>query len=191
MKHLLIVILIIFTSVSQAEDDSSWLLADGTPAPNTDSQKSIKGFGGWLLVTPDEDWEQKWNTPVENTPSFSVAKEVEIGEELTILPFFVNPKLNDDKSLNILCDISVQKPDASFSFNETGILCATGIYEGDINNVLLASTVVKYIGEEGDPFGEWIVRFKFTDTVRNVSVSLKTSFALVKNKAIKPLKQDF
>lgn len=191
MKHLLIVILFMFTSVIQAEDDSSWLLADGTPAPNTDSQKSIKGFGGWLLVTPDKDWEKKWNTPVENTPSFSVAKEVEIGEELTILPFFVNPKLNDDKLVNILCDISVQKPDGSFSFDERGIPCATGIYEGDVNSVLLANTVVKYVGEEGDAFGEWVVRFKFTDAIRNVSVPLKTSFTLVKHKTNKAFKHDF
>jgi hypothetical protein len=190
MKHLLIVILFIFPCVSQSDDNFSWVLPDGTPAPNTDSQKSIEGFGGWLLVTPDKDWEQKWNTPAEITPSFSVAEEVEIGEELTILPFYVNPKLNDDKSLNILCDVSVQKPDGSYTFNEKGIVCATGIFQGDLNNVLLASTIVKYIAEDGDLFGEWIVRFKFTDTLRNISVPLKTSFTLVKNKANKPLKQD-
>jgi hypothetical protein len=183
-----IVLLFIFTQTAYCEE-FYWRLSDGTKAPNIKNQKSINGFGGWLLVTPDTDWEDKWNTPHENVPHFSEADEVMLGEELTILPFFANPKLDQSSSFNILCDIKLKRPDGSFSVNERDVPCAQGALKSKPRSIFLTQTVIKYIGEEGDQFGEWSVYFNIKDAIRNVSIPLETSFHLVKSKTSKSIEQ--
>ena len=187
MKSLLLFLLALFSSQAFCEEEFHWLMSDGSKAPNTKNQKSVLGFGGWLLVTPDQNWEEKWNTPREHVPQFSEAQEVELGEKLTILPFFANPKLNDNNQFNILCDIKIIKPDKSFSINEVDVPCAQGRLEIDPMSIFLTQTVIEYIGEAGDPYGEWTVFFNLKDAVRNVEIPLETSFKLVKGKANKAL----
>jgi hypothetical protein len=154
-------------------------MENGSKAPNKENQKSISGFGGWLLITADKDWEEKWSTPYKNTPYFSEVKDVKLGEEITILPFFANPKLDSISSINILCDIKVERPDGTFSINESNIPCAKGKLDTDPRSIFLTDTVIKYVGEKGDPYGIWTVTFEMKDFVRGVSVPLKTSFNLV------------
>ena len=179
MRHTLVFLILLFSTQASCSDEFHWFMDDGTKAPNRENQKSIPGFGGWLLVTPDKDWEQKWNTPFANIPYFSEAKNVKLGEEITILPFFANPKLDKISQFEILCDIQVEKPDGTFSIDEKNIPCAKGKLEQDPKSIFLTHTVIKYIGEKGDPFGVWTVYFVMKDSVRGVSVPLKTTFNLV------------
>lgn len=183
---ILIVLLFVFTQAAYCEE-FYWRLSDGSKAPDTKSKKSVNSFGGWLVVTPDIDWEEKWNTPRENVPSFTVAEEVMLGEELTILPFFANPKLDQSSSINILCDIKLTRPDGSFPIKEQDVPCAQWTLEVDPMAIFLTQTVIKYIGEEGDQFGEWTVHFNIKDAIRNVSIPLETSFRLVKSKTSKSI----
>jgi hypothetical protein len=147
-------------------------------AANTDNQKQVDGFGGWIIVTPDEDWEQKWNTPSSTTPYFSTAKDVKRGKTIFVLTFFANPKLNGEGKADITCDIEVVRPDGSFSTRETGTVCFNGMLE-DVNNMYLSHQVIGFIGESKDLPGEWVVRVTLKDNVRKVAVPLKTSFVLV------------
>ena len=89
MKHILTILITIFSLICRAET-GGWVSRDGKPALDTDAMKSINGFGGWLVVTPDKDWEKKWNTSPETVPHFTEAKKVSYGEQLTILTFFIN-----------------------------------------------------------------------------------------------------
>lgn len=179
MRKLLPLILLLVSNCSLASDDFQWKLANGDQAPETENQKSVKGFGGWLLVTPDQNWEEKWMTPRGNVPYFSEAKNVKLGEELTILPFFANPKLDGAQNFMILCDIKVERPDGTLSINELNVPCAQGKMEMDPMSIFLTQTIIKYIGEKGDLLGVWTVYFEMKDSVRGVSVPLKTSFNLV------------
>ncbi len=142
--------------------------------------KSIDGFGGWLVVTPDKDWVKKWETPTENIPNFSEADKVKYGEELTILPFFINPKVNPAGKINIICSIKITRPTGTISINQQDIPCATGKLNGDPKNVYLTKTVIKFIGEKNDPPGTWVVEFIISDKNRDISVPLKTEFTLIK-----------
>ncbi len=185
MKYLLIILTLFISSVAHANyeavtDEGGWITRDGTRVPNTDNMKSINGFGGWLIVTPDKDWESKWNTSPETTPHFSEAKNVKYGETLTILPFYINPKINSAGEANVLCSIKVIRPDGSHAIDAKGIECVSGKLQGNPRNVRLTSTVIKYIGEDGDLPGVWLVEFELTDTIRNVTVPLKAQFKLVK-----------
>ncbi len=174
---LIIIFLMSFTTL--ANDEFYWVTKSGERAPETPSQKSLNGFGGWLLVTPDKDWQAKWDTPREHTPSFNEAKKVKLGEELTILPFFSNPKLTKDKKFEILCDIRVEQPNGEPSIDEKNIPCASGEIHDDPRAVYLTHAVIKYIGEPGDKFGEWKVYVNLLDKNRGVSLNLMSSFELV------------
>ena len=169
--------LIAFSLAAHAET-GGWVTRDGKPVPNSDAIKSINGFGGWLVVTPDSNWEEKWNTSPETIPNFSEAKDVSYGEKLTILTFYINPKTNASGELDVLCDIKVTRPDGSSSASAKGVQCATGKVQGNPRNVRLTSVVVKYIGEEGDPPGKWVVEVMLTDKVRGTAIPLKTHFNL-------------
>ena len=87
MKNVIgLFILLFFTPVLSA-DGFNWLTSTGEKAPEKENQKRNAGFGGVLLITPDKDWQEKWNTPKEHVPYFSEAKNVKVGDELTILLF--------------------------------------------------------------------------------------------------------
>lgn len=160
--------------------EGGWVNKDGTRAPNSDSMKSLNGFGGWLVVTPDKDWLKKWQTPTENIPYFSEANEVKYAEELTILPFFINPKVNSDGEINIICQIKITKPTGETSIDQANIPCANGKLQGKPGNIRLTTTIVKYIGDDNDPAGTWLVEFTISDNNRNISIPLKTKFTLIK-----------
>jgi hypothetical protein len=177
MKYVLASIAMALSLAAQAET-GSWVSKDGRPVPNSDSMKSINGFGGSLLVTPDPDWEEKWNSSPETVPYFSEAKDVSYGEQLTILVFFINPKTDSYGAVNVRCDIKVTRPDGSTSVDERDVQCADGKLQGNPRNVRLTSAVIKYVGEEGDPPGKWVVEVSLTDQVRETAVPLKTQFTL-------------
>jgi len=187
MRNLILFLALFSTTVAVHAEDFYWRTGDGSKAPNTKNQKSISGFGGWLLVTPDKDWEAKWNTPREYIPHFSEADEVELGEELTILPFFANPKLDESRNYSIFCDIKIVRPDGRLSIDEIDIPCAQGALDTDPMSIFLTQTVIKYVGEAGDPYGEWTVYFNMKDALRGIEIPLETSFKLVKRKANKSI----
>ncbi|MCO5055749.1 hypothetical protein [Thermomonas sp.] len=81
-----------------------WRDREGNPVPDSASSKSKDGFAAMLLVTPDKDWQEKWNTPPEVAPHFSTAKEVEAGGEVFILSFLANPRLDVNGMANVTCD---------------------------------------------------------------------------------------
>ena len=156
-----------------------WVNRDGTPVPDTDNLKSKKGFGGWVIVTPDEDWSEKWNTPPENVPHFNEASTVSYGDSITILIFIINPAVDKDGQVNIRCDIQVVRPNKTFSIDATDMECLVGSLQGNPRNVRLTAPVIKFVGEPGDPPGNWLVNINLVDKNRGVFIPLKTSFELV------------
>ncbi len=177
MRKLLLGILLISTSA--LADDFNWRTSDGSIAPNMDSRKAIANFGGWLVITPDPNWESQWHQH-RTTPKFTQAKQVKRGETITILPFFANPKLDNNANFLVSCDITVTRPDGTFSINETNIPCAQGKLTVSPQQMFLSRAVIKYIGENKDPLGEWKVTVTLTDKLRGVSLPLTNSFELVK-----------
>src|SRR5262245_24385861 len=77
-----------------AHQETFWKDERGMPVPDTRFRKSVGGFGAWLVVTSDQDWEQKWNTPAETTPQFTEARTVQKGGRIFVLLLFANPALS-------------------------------------------------------------------------------------------------
>jgi hypothetical protein len=160
--------------------DPAWKDQEGRLAPDTDARKSAQGFGGWMIVTPDADWKEKWNTSPETIPRFRTATEVEYGGHLSLLTFFANPQPDAGGEIKVLCDIKITRPDGSVPVDRKGVECASGKLQGDPRNMRLTSAVIEFIGEKGDPPGVWRAEVTLTDKNRNVSMPLRAEFTLVK-----------
>ena len=175
MRNAVLLVLILISGVAGAE--VGWKDRDGNPVPDSESQKSIAGFGGLLVMTPDEDWEEKWNTPPEVGPQFSHTSKVERGGKLFILTMFTNPQIDDAGAAHITIDIDIKRPDGSSSMHTADAVCFQGEL-GPPYNVYLCGPVVGFIGEESDPAGTWSVQITLTDELRKVSMPLVTRFEL-------------
>ena len=171
----LLVLALLAGSLAAAE--VGWKDKDGKPVPDTESQKSVEGFGGLLIVTPDKDWEEKWNAPTP--PHFSGGSTVKKGGELFILTIYTNPQLDASGDANVTLDIDVRRPDGSSSTDAKGAVCFQGKLRGPPHNVYLCGPVVGFIGEPSDPVGDWSVRIKLIDNIRKVEIPLSTTFTLV------------
>jgi len=177
MYKLLIIVLLI-VSVSASASQSPWLGSVKSQSSDTESRKTENGFSGMLLVTPDTDWEQKWNTPPDTIPHFRTTKAVRVGERLVILTFFVNPLPDENGNVNVICGIKAIRPDHSISINEKGISCLKGELRGAPKNVRLSPAIINFEGEKNDPLGEWIVEVEIEDVNRNTTLRLRTRFTL-------------
>lgn len=155
-----------------------WKGADGKPAPETEAMKSKDGFAGSLLVTLDEDWQQKWNTPPQTKPSFTMAETVPYGKKVFVLTFFSNPKLDAQGNANVRCDLQIAAPGGKVTLDQKDVTCFAGKIAGSPYNLYLSAPVIAFSGDPGDPVGTWEVRVVLRDAVRDVALPLKTSFGL-------------
>jgi len=161
--------------------DAVWLGPDRSKWPNTEFRKTKNDFSGVLLVTPDVDWKQKWNTPPDTIPKFREAKTAKVGERLVVLTFFVNPKPDAQGQVNVVCGIKVTRPNKTISVNERKLPCLRGPLVGDLNYIRLSPAVIEFIGERGDPLGKWLVEVDIEDVNRSTTLHLQTHFTLIGN----------
>jgi hypothetical protein len=165
------------TAAAQAPS-AFWKDADGKPLQETESRKSQDGFAGTLLVTIDEDWQKKWNTPPETRPSFRMAETVPYGKKVFVLVFFSNPKPDAQGNVNVRCDLQMAGPDGKLTLDQKDATCYAGRIAGSPFNLYLSAPVIEFSGDPGDPAGTWEVRVVLRDAVRDVALPLKASFGL-------------
>jgi len=178
MTKLLIAAALLLSSALAFSQASHWKNERGEPIPDTEFRKTKNDFGGWLLVTSDEDWETKWNTPKESVPSFAEAGSVALGQRLFVLIFFSNPALTPDRGMTIRCDIKITRPNQTISINEKDLTCLDGRIDGSPLSVFLAAPVIGFVGEPADPKGKWTVEVVLKDLVRDTKIPLSTFFVL-------------
>jgi hypothetical protein len=159
--------------------EAVWLGPDRSKWPDTEFRMTKNDFSGVLLVTPDLDWRQKWNTPPDTIPRFREAKTVKVGQELAVLTFFVNPKTDASGNVNVNCGIRATRPNGTISVNERNIPCMRGPLRGDPNHIRLSPAVIHFVGEKKDPLGKWMVEVDIEDVNRSTTLRLRTYFLLV------------
>jgi len=168
---------LLFVAVPVLAQQGGWRDDKSTLIPNTETRKSAGGFAGSILVTPDQDWSKKWNTPGKVTPRFPEAGTIPRGKKVWVLIFFANPKLDADGNSHITCDLRFVKPDGSVSFDKKGMTCFKGRLGGDPHLVYLASPA-EFVGDPGDPQGTWRVAARVRDVKRGTELTLLTAFTL-------------
>lgn len=177
--HRFLLCAVVWLSFNAYGNDSAWLGPDRSKWPDTEFRKIKNDFGAVLLVTPDTDWRQKWNTPPDTIPRFREAKTVKLGEQLVILTFFVNPKTDAERNVNVVCGIKVTRPNKTISVNERNIPCMRGPLTGNPDYIRLSPAVIQFIGERTDPLGKWLVEVDIEDVNRKTILHLQTHFTLI------------
>lgn len=179
IKHLNLIALLVLLFAGHAQAQSAfWRDKDGRPIQETESMKSKNDFAGSLLVTPDEDWEKKWNTPPETKPNFNTAGVVPYGKKIFILTFFSNPLRDNLGNANVRCDLKITSPTGKVSLAQQDATCFSGRIAGNPYNLYLSAPVIGFSGDPGDPAGTWTVEVILRDEIRNVELPLRTTFQL-------------
>lgn len=148
------------------------------PIAETESTRHRDGFGGSLVVTTDEDWKAKWETPPENAPNFNRANVVPYGKKVFALSFFSNPKLDAAGNANVRCDLKMLSPAGQVVYTQMDQSCYAGKIAGDPRMVYLSFPVVIFSADPGDPAGAWTVEAVLRDMVRNTELVLRASFVV-------------
>jgi hypothetical protein len=182
MKHSRLVFLFLMIGVAALAEDRFWRDEHGDFGPNTEARSAVAGFGGWLVVTSDSDWQMKWETSPSTVPRFTEAKTVARGTPIFILTFFANPQLTESKAADVTCDIDVVKPDGTSSIHQVDAVCFRSELKAAATNVYLSVPILNFVGDPNDPAGKWLVRVSLKDNIRYVSLPLRTSFILIDEK---------
>ncbi len=180
MRSIFTLSLLLAATITTAQVPSGvWRSPEGTVVAESKARRSVDGFGVWLVVTSDKDWESKWNTPSWVTPKFTEASNIKRGGSLTILIFVANAKPGRDNNLNVLCDLKITRPDGSLSVNEANARCLVGALRGQASNVRLSEPVIRFNADPGDLAGTWRVEVNIKDINRGLVVPVETAFELV------------
>lgn len=170
----------LFLSFSSASFSQSYGWKDGNNAHATDkaSKRPVEGFSGMMMITPDADWEEKWNTLSGTSPFFNRVNEAKVGETIYVLSFFSNPKRNSLHVVNISCDIQIIQPDGTVAMTEKNRRCFHGVLRDTTEMIYMTNATVSFMGEEKDPKGVWTVKLAMKDQLRTEPVMLTQSFTL-------------
>ncbi|HYP82060.1 hypothetical protein [Variovorax sp.] len=164
-------------AASDAPADAFWKDGSGRAVPDLPNRKSAGGFGSWLLVTPDADWKQKWEKPSGAGPSFREASVVKRGQKVFVMIVLGNPALRDGQA-DVGCAVEVLKPDGQAALRQNDIACLRGAVSGGPRSLYLATPVLGFQGQKGDPTGVWTVRTLVRDKIRGAQLLLATQFTL-------------
>jgi hypothetical protein len=179
MKRIALTILIsLAPTAAVPAQPSYWMDPKGEAVPETESLRSKSGFGGWLLVTSDQDWEAKWNTPRESVPSFTEAKRLKRGESVFVLIFLGNPGVGPGTAVDVSCDIKLTRPNGTISADHKRLPCLKRALTTDPRSVFVSAPVIKFTGESAGPLGAWIVDVILHDNVARIELPLRTTFSL-------------
>lgn len=157
---------------------STWLGTDGNALATVDHRKSVEGFGGWLITTPDADWKAKWSENRKSHPEFTPATVVHDDQPIYTMILISNAGIGRDGKANVTCDVRVKRPDDKADFEQIGKACFHTSQTGEPGDIFLSSAVVEFIAEPTDPRGIWTIEVSLHDRVRDVVVPLKRSFTL-------------
>src|SRR5271167_2945497 len=133
-------ILILFALLAQLTNvraDSQAWLQDGKSVPNSESRKSINGFGACLIITSDADWENKWNTPASEIPKITTVENLKREDKAWILIMFANPLPDVAGSVNVTCDIRISRPNGKVT-EDKGLKAMKAPLKGSATNTFLA-----------------------------------------------------
>ncbi len=134
---------------------------------------TVAGFRAFALLTDNQNWQEKWNTPPETAVQFDNIGLVHLGETAILLIFFANPMLRNGVA-EVECELKISKPDDEVE-DWHAVSCWAGGVDGPVENVRLAGLRIEVEVEPSDPSGVWIFGVGVRDVLRDVRVPLEVS----------------
>jgi|GEM_PF-1013941 len=143
---------------------------------SADNRKLENDFFGLVVVTPSNEWEREWETSSDAIPNFKEVEHVSLGQQLSILTFFANPKADSNNNVNVICSLKVTRPNKTISVDEKSISCLSGTLQGTATNIRLSPGILKFVAEKSDPSGLWLVEVTIEDKNRKTTLKMHTQF---------------
>ena len=95
IAFLVTTLLLGFSSASFSQS-YGWQDRNNGPATDTASRRSVDGFGGMMIITPDADWEEKWNTPSGTSPFYKrLMKQKWVRQSMFSASFLIRKAVHD------------------------------------------------------------------------------------------------
>jgi hypothetical protein len=167
--------LILFVLLTANGTFAQWK-SDGKLANDEPNRKTIKGFGGQLLVVQDpRKFIEMWKKP--ETPQFESAKQVGFDESIGILVLFAGCKEGEKGACNTEVDYTVYKPDGSI-FAERKKQPLWKEMGPPRKNTQLGRAILPFRMVKDNPSGKYKVKAKISDLNADISFDLETQFSL-------------
>lgn len=166
-----------FSSIAQ-EKSGAWRSKDGGIFPETPSRGSVGSMGGMILITPDQDWKEKWNTPKETMPQFSQASEVSLGDSIFLITFFGNPSTDDAGRSKLYCDFSLVRPDGTTAAERQDLECFPLEVAIERNITYMTNVTIEFKAEPKDQKGQWTYRTILKDRITGLELPLEAKFTV-------------
>ena len=143
---------------------------------DTSERKSVKGFGGHLIIVEDpRAFINEWMKP--ETPKIKSVTDVKRGELIGAFVLFAGCKPDGAGVCNSEVDYVVLKPDGSVYAERK----AQPLWKDPpppAQNIQLGKAILGIRMEKDDPPGEYKVKAKVSDLNAGVSFDLETKFRL-------------
>ena len=173
MKLLMAVLIV--SLCSTASTLARWKKGD-EPVPDTADRKSVRGFGGHLIVVADpQKFMEDWQKP--EMPHIEPVKETKRGELLGAFVLFAGCTTDTQGKCNAEVDYAFYRPDGKL-VGERKNQPLWKEAAPPVPNIQLSRAILGIRLEAADPLGEYIVKAKVSDLNAQVSFELETKFSL-------------
>jgi hypothetical protein len=173
MKLLMAVLIVSLCGAASAM--AQWKKGD-EPVPDTPDRKSVRGFGGHLLIVADprkfiEDWQKP------EMPHIPKVDETKRGELLGAVVLFAGCTTDAQGKCNAEVDYAIYKPDGKLlAEHKNQPLWKEAAPPAP--NIQLSRAILGIRLEDKDPLGEYTVKATVSDLNARVSFELETKFSL-------------
>lgn len=154
------------------------IVANTTPIKPENTNTSIfdnEYLKGIIVTTKDQEWKNKWDTAYENRPNFTLNESISGNEEMNILVFVINPKLDENRMADLTCSVTISNPNKKILLEQNDIPCLKARIDSDPRSVFLALSA-KYIPELDDVLGEITIDVMIFDHNKEFAIELQTTF---------------
>jgi hypothetical protein len=131
-----------------------------------------------ILVTPDKDWKEKWNTPQETLPYFNETSGVATGGSLFLITFFANPGTDGAGKSDLGCDVSLSAPDGALAIDEHDVDCFSREASIEPDITYMTDITISFEPDGTEPKGLWTYHVTIKDRIGGGIFPLETSFTV-------------
>lgn len=170
----LLVLLLAGTPLFSKNDPSTWR-QDGKPAPAAPNRAEKDGFGVELFLITDARFFDDWKKP--ETPVIEPAGKVMRDVPVYAVLLFADPGI--DKTTgnpDVVYEFILRDPSGKIVEDNKDLVCWQGEFPTIPHNLQLAQSHAAILLENGDPLGKYTVKLVVKDRVKNVELTVSSTF---------------
>ena len=139
---------------------------------------SDQGFDVFAFVTVDQNWQEKWQTPRAETPSFDTRSNVSPGQTITLLMLFRGAEMNEN-GISLSCDVKIIAPDGAVLGQMPPTPCGEGKVPNPKTDFYMATRNVEILLTDDFPRGPLVFLVGVKDNLRDLYLPLALAVNVV------------